>query len=347
MNLNATSIVFRADAGLSIGNGHVMRCLTLADALAARGARCIFVSRRDGGHLNDGIRRRGFEVVELPAEVNPMQDAKQTAAALAGVRADWLVVDHYGLDIEWEQAVLTQDLRLMVIDDLADRPHLCHLLLDQNLGRQRDDYVRHLPAGCSLLTGPPYALVRPAFAERRQASLRRRESGDGRHLLVALGGVDQCNVTGAVLQALMSCTLPPDGRVTVVLGPHAPWIDDVRVATARFPSLCELRVDVADMSLLMAEADLAIGAAGSSAWERCTLGLPALLLLLAENQREASKALDACRAGRLLGSPADLRQALSEAALPATLRAMSQAAAEVTDGLGAQRVVEQMAAAWS
>jgi UDP-2,4-diacetamido-2,4,6-trideoxy-beta-L-altropyranose hydrolase len=347
VSLAGASIVFRADAGLSIGNGHVMRCLTLADALAAWGAHCIFVCRCDPGHLNDRVRQRGFEVIELPTGVSAIQDAKLTAAALARVGADWLVVDHYDLDIEWERAAITHDLLLMVIDDLADRRHLCHLLLDQNLGRQREDYGQHVPVNCGLLIGPQYALVRPAFAERRRASLRRRESGIGRHLLVALGGVDHGNVTGAVLRALMACPLPPDGRVTVVLGPHSPWIDDVRVASERFPLRCELRVDVAEMSLLMAEADLAIGAAGSSAWERCTLGLPTLLLLLAENQRAGSKALDASNAGRFLESPADLFRAVPEMTLPFKLRVMSRAAAEVTDGAGAQRVVEQMAAAQS
>jgi UDP-2,4-diacetamido-2,4,6-trideoxy-beta-L-altropyranose hydrolase len=358
------TIVFRVDASLSIGTGHVMRCLTLADALAADGAECHFLCREHPGHLIEAIRARGYPVHALPAiapaaqeeETPPLahadwlgaswqDDARQSREALDGLAPDWLVVDHYALDKRWELRVLPQGCRLLVIDDLADREHGADLLLDQNLGRQAYDYAGLVPEHCTRLIGPRYALLRPEFARLRDASLARRASPKLKQLLITMGGVDKDNATGQVLEALTSCALPDDCRISVVMGGNAPWLGQVKAQAASMPWPTEVVVNVSDMAERMTQADLAIGAAGSTSWERCCLGLPTLMVVLAENQRIIAHALDKVGAAVALGSLPEISQLPTywpDLTCPENLARMNNAAAMVTDGNGAAIVHQHM-----
>ena len=369
-------IAFRADASLQMGSGHVMRCLTLADALKAQGADCHFISREHPGHLLEVIRQRGYKANCLVAQVQQAQaaiknivneapgpqqepahtawlgstwqaDAQETAAILATLQPDWLVVDHYALDQRWEEALAPYYRKLLVIDDLADRPHRCDLLLDQNLGRQPQDYAGLVPAHCQLLIGPHFALLRPEFAALRPYSLQRRQAQPAlRQLLITMGGVDQPNATGQVLQALKTCALPADCRITVVMGLTAPWLQNVRELAAQMPWPTEVVVNVNDMAQRMADSDLAIGAAGSTSWERCCLGLPTLMVVLAENQQAGAQALEAAHAARLIGDVSDIATQL-----PLAVRElidvncqsrMSLAASAITGGQGVEKILKAM-----
>ena len=361
-------LAFRTDASLDIGTGHVMRCLTLADALRERGASCYFVCRAHPGNLLDLIRQRGYEADALPlsedqtisdhAQSEPLPahsswvgtdwatDAQQTLAALGDVPADWLIVDHYGLDARWEHRLRPDCRRLMVIDDLADRSHHCDLLLDQNLGRRTTDYHDLVPAGCTVLAGPKYALLRPEFPALRPDSLARRASPQLKNLLITMGGIDKNNATLKVLDALRDCALPEDSRITVVMGVHAPWLEQVRALAATLPWPTEVRINISDMAQVMADSDLAIGAAGSTSWERCCLGLPTLLVVQAENQWAGARALQTQGAALLIGEPSVIQQKLAATLTPLLterhLAEMSFAARAVTDGQGACRVVQHM-----
>lgn len=350
-------VVFRADASLAAGSGHVMRCLTLAGALRAAGADCHFLCREHSGHLIGHVRRAGFDCTALAAPANapaaddwlgttPAADAAECRPLLQRLRPDWLVVDHYALDASWESALRDTCRRLLVIDDLANRPHDCDLLLDQNLGRAVDAYDSLVPTGCQRLIGSAYALLRPEFAAQRPASLARRAGAPLRHLLVSMGGVDLDNATAVVLAALAPGALPPEARVTVVMGAQAPWRDAVRALAATLPWPVAVQTDVRDMAALLADADLVIGAAGSSAWERCCLGVPTLLVVLAANQAPIAAALDAAGAGRLLGTPATIPSALPPALAaahnPGWLATASARARALCDGRGADRVVARM-----
>lgn len=357
-------IAFRADASVQIGTGHVMRCLTLADALRAEGAECHFLCRDLPGNLSASVRDWGHACHLLPAPdeleddgatehsawlgVTRARDADESRAVLEPLRPDWLVVDHYALDDEWERALRPVVTKLMAIDDVADRIHDCNLLLDQNLGRASSDYDGLVPAACERLIGPHYALLRSEFRARRAESLAHRTNGHVDHMLVSLGGVDQDNVTGDLLDALSKEHLPAGCRITVVLGSSAPWKKEVSRQVAAMSVPAELRIGVSDMAGLMAEADLAIGAAGSSAWERCCLGLPTLLLVVAGNQVGAARALE--KAGAAIHVTSDraalhegLRKALADATSPLRLTQMSEAAAGLVDGEGAPRVSRRIA----
>lgn len=362
-------IAFRADASLEIGTGHVMRCLTLADALREHGARCYFVCRPHQGHLLGLIAQRGHQAVALPELQEGAQpnlngtahaywlgtdwttDAQDTQQALSahtnGQPIDWLVVDHYALDARWEETLRSQAKRIMVIDDLADRSHACDLLLDQTFGRLVADYQSLVSDGCRLLCGSTYALLRPEFAALREYSLKRREKPVLKELLINMGGIDKDNVTGAVLRALQCCLLPEDCRLTVVMGQTAPWLKNVQDLAFSMQRPTRVLVGVDNMAQLMADSDLAIGAAGATSWERCCLGLPSIMLVVADNQVEVAKGLEEAGAALLCLSEQGLSKQL--AVLLAKLCAdseqialLSEAAAKVANGTGAGAVLARM-----
>ena len=356
-------VVFRVDASTDIGTGHVVRCLTLADALREQGADCSFVCRPHSGHLLDMIALRGHRVVALsplapstnrfPAYpthaawllTDWQTDARETCDLLSSQGVDWLVVDHYALDRRWEQTLRPFCKNLMVIDDLADREHDCDLLLDQNLGRMVQDYAGLLSPKTATFIGPRYSLLRPEFALLRTQSLARRVEPHLKHLLITMGGVDKNNATGQVLQALADCRLPADLRITVVMGPHAPGLTDVQQQAQRMPCPTQVLVGVSDMAQLMLDSDLCIGAAGGTSWERCCMGLPTLLLVLADNQRSGATAL--ASSGAVLFAPSTqamaqvFTQFLTDSASK-RLQDLGQAAAAITDGLGSERIVSKM-----
>ncbi|ATD28519.1 N-Acetylneuraminate cytidylyltransferase [Vibrio cholerae] len=356
-------VAFRADASVQIGTGHVMRCLTLADELTRQGHECRFVCRAHAGHLGDLITNKGYGLTLLPASshneplantqnsddyarwlgVPWQEDASQTLECITQWKPDWLVVDHYALDAEWEYALAHVVGRIMVIDDLANRAHECSLLLDQNLGRVASDYDDLLPDNCKRLIGPDYALLRPEFAKLREQSLNRRKQPELKRILISLGGVDRTNVTGQVLDALSESTLPVSTELDIIMGSSAPYLDEVRQQAAQLPFKATVSVGVTDMAERMCLADLSIGAAGSTSWERCCLGLPAITVVLAENQRLIGKALSENGAGFLIDVDRikeDLpMMAESIVASENECILLARQAAMVCDGAGVERVV--------
>ncbi len=355
------NIAFRTDASFQIGTGHVMRCLTLAGALREHGAQCTFISRPHAGHLLDFIQQRGhkaktlaladdaFNAFAYPSHAQWLgtdwsSDAAQTQQALGEQVVDWLVVDHYSLDRRWEQTLRPHTRRIMAIDDLADRPHDCDLLLDQNLGRQTKDYGGLLSRHTQTLIGPAYALLRPEFAQWREHSLQRRAQPMLKNLLITMGGVDHVNATGQVLDALSCCELSTDLLITVVMGPTAPWLAQVQAQAAAMPRPTQVLAGVSNMAQLMAESDLCIGAAGGSAWERCAMGLPTLVLILAANQHSGAMALQSHDAAWVAVDAqqltAQISALLDKNTQTAALQKMSQAAANLVNGNGASQVVE-------
>ncbi|WP_160286036.1 UDP-2,4-diacetamido-2,4,6-trideoxy-beta-L-altropyranose hydrolase [Pseudomonas knackmussii] len=358
------NIVFRVDASLQMGTGHLMRCLTLADALKAQGASCHFICREHPGNLNAVVVQRGHSLSVLPyAPGAPLSDpvapahaewlgaswkddAIQTLELLADETADWLIVDHYALDRRWESQVAKHCRRLMVIDDLADRDHECDVLLDQNLGRQEQDYSQRVPPSCQLLLGPQFSLLRPEFAQLREQSLAGRAGRKLQNLLISMGGVDADNATGQVLEGLRSI-VDPHWNIQVVMGATAPWRAAVEALAQSMPCHTKVLVNTSNMAELMSKADLAIGAAGSTSWERCCLGLPSIMLILAENQRGIAEHLKLNGAATLIDSSNSVAELLpieiDELRSAEKLTQMSSAAERITDGLGTERVTEILA----
>ncbi|MCL9781547.1 UDP-2,4-diacetamido-2,4,6-trideoxy-beta-L-altropyranose hydrolase [Vibrio sp. S4M6] len=359
-------IAFRTDSSVEIGTGHVMRCLALADELIHRGHECIFITRAHKGHLSEKIRSHGHRVEMLPSDTTCdkqatrfewndharwlgthwEQDAQQTQLVLSDRAVDWLVVDHYALDRNWEQLVGKHVSRVFVVDDLADRGHSCDVLLDQNLGRQVGDYDGLLEASCLRLVGPQYALLRPEFAELRKISVDRRQNAKVYRLFVSLGGIDRTNVTGKLLGALSTLALPSYLELDIVMGSAAPYLEDVQELAKQLSCTATVSVNVKDMAERMSRADLAIGAAGSTSWERCCLGLPAILIVIAENQHAAAGALKASGAAIIANSIEEaldaLQMLISSPNSAQVLKRMSVGGSSLVSGDGCSKVVELM-----
>ncbi len=360
-------VAFRTDASVRIGTGHVMRCLTLADELARQGHQCRFVCREHEGHLGDLIAGKGHGLTLLPSRsdnelalkdhgsdnyalwlgVPWQEDACQTLDALKAWKPDWLVVDHYALNAKWERALADAVGKIMVIDDLANRPHECALLLDQNLGRVASDYDGLLPGGCQRLIGPRYALLRPEFAKLREQSLKRRRHPELKRILISLGGVDRTNVTGRVLEALSESSLPASTELDIIMGAAAPYLDDVRQQAARLPFRATVSVNVRDMAQRMCLADLSIGAAGSTSWERCCLGLPTIVVVLADNQKQSAEFLSKHRIAIIVRTVEEIISTFTrfsdKGRMLRDFCSMSCAAKELVDGDGCRRVATNFA----
>jgi len=364
------NIVFRVDASIEMGIGHVMRCLTLADALRDKGAQCHFVCREHPGHLIDLIIDQGHQAYLLPlcqtdnyaddGQTESSQlahahwlgcdwptDVRQTVDNIGHLKADWLIVDHYALDEHWEQQLRPFCNKIMVIDDLADRHHDCVLLLDQTFGRLAKDYERLVSAGCTILTGAKYALLRPEFAELRDYSLTRRKTGQFKNLLISMGGVDKDNATGVVLRSLKKTCLPKKCHITVVMGVNSPWLEDVKSCAEALPWQVEVKVNIKNMAQIMADSDLAIGAAGSTSWERCCLGVPTLMIVLADNQEVIASALQGHGAATTLGklSKKCILKNMESVLIKIlndidNIKKMSIAASDITNGRGVYWVVD-------
>jgi len=297
--------VFRVDASLQIGAGHVVRCLTLAECLKDRGVDVSFICRKLPGNLIQKITEKGFQVFELEVLDNQNSndklfhsawlgatqqiDVQQSKFILEELKPDCLIVDHYALDYEWESALRHLCKTVLVIDDLADRKHDCDYLLDQTFGREIKHYADLVPKSCEVFVGAYYSLLRPEFAAWRVYSLERRQNLQFKSLLINMGGVDAENRTGAVLDQLMDCNLPNDVEITVVLGLHCPNLDSVKAKAKRLACEVMIKVNVDNMAEIMANSDVAIGAAGTTSWERCCLGLPVIQFVAAKNQEFLAK----------------------------------------------------------
>lgn len=364
-------VAFRADASLRIGTGHVMRCLTLAKALRECGHECVFVTRDLHGHIGNLIESSGFQLRMLTGHddgasgessnssavveysvwlgVPQTRDAEESAEVLAGEEIDWLVLDHYALDREWVMVFsgLVNPRKILVIDDLANREHHCDLLVDQNLGRLADDYIGLVPGQSRLLIGTRYALLRSEFKNHRNGSLKRRDGTEIKRILISLGGIDKDNVTGTVIESLSSnAELGPNVQLDIVLGSTSPNLETIREQLASLSRCCELNVNVSNMAEHMSRADLAVGAAGTTAWERCALGLPSVVVVMAENQRSGANALKEAVAAYVIDDvesvAAQLPEALNWFMQSGNLERTSSLSSGVCDGEGAQRVVSVM-----
>ena len=344
-------VLIRADSSTDIGAGHISRCSALAEALYARGIRSSLLTRELPGSMARSTE--AMEVIPLRADLwdDPPGDFRTAEIARSWFEQDqepsWLVVDHYGLDAKWERAARADRTKVLVIDDLADRAHECDLLLDQNLARNSAaQYALRVPAACRLLLGPQYALLSPAFAQAHsQASVRRRV----RCVLFFFGGGDALDVTTRAIQAI-DLLAAPDVLFDVVVGAGNRRAGAIGDIVAGMPAV-RYHVQTDRMATLMASADISVGAGGTAIWERCSVGLPALVVVTAENQRHVVREATEYGACRYIGDASEVTPATIAVALDDALSGrlniakMSRKALNVTDGAGASRVAQLMVAA--
>ncbi|MCL4710549.1 MAG: UDP-2,4-diacetamido-2,4,6-trideoxy-beta-L-altropyranose hydrolase [Pseudorhodoplanes sp.] len=335
--------VFRADANVRIGGGHVHRCLALADTLHARGWRVGFAIADGTSEAVPAVLTEGFELLRLQG------DPQSELAAMQGMwpgGVDVLIVDHYGRGTEFESGARGWARSIVAFEDLDGRAHAADLLVDPAPGHAVSDYAARLPAGAQTLLGPDHAPLRPEWAQWRPVSLQRDRSGPVWQVVVSVSATDPQNVTGAVVRSL--ATLSRAFACTVVLGPSAPFCDDVTAAVSK-DTRFSLVTAPSNLAEIMSRCDVAIGAAGVTSWERCCLGLPSIVLVIVENQRRTAQALERAGAAIVLDAtgtfPASLAQNFERLADDGAQRAaMAAAAATMCDGRGIDRIAD---AIWS
>ena len=350
--------LIRTDSSLMIGNGHVMRCMVLANSLKSVGVEVIFLCKALHGNLISYMRSNGQTVFEIPIsegfiETNPeslmldwKQDANSCLKLLGDEYFDWVIVDHYGLDANWHQIIRPVCRQILVLDDLANRVLDSDALIDPNPGRSISAYSLLTTPTTKSYIGPDFALLKPSFAELREISLSRRQSSKVHNILVSLGGVDAMNATKRVLDALNNSEFTEDIQITVVLGLHSPWRTEIESQIAHMNYKTRLLLQTEHMPELMCDADIAIGAAGTSALERCCMGLPSLQLILADNQITSALALESLGAAITIPLNNDLnisiQAALDQLLQPHFLQKMQLASSKLVDGLGSQRVLNEV-----
>lgn len=364
-NLIKMKIIFRADASQDIGTGHIMRCLALAQALRDRGAVCRFVCRELPIFFLERINRSGFEVFALPvtdptelyaliANSQPLfhqhwlrtdykTDATQTIAALENFRPNWLIVDHYAIDCRWELELRRYCDKIMVIDDLADRIHDCDVLLDQNLIANKDRrYESLVPENCLQILGPDYALLQPEYAEMHPRTPPRLDSVQ--RILIYFGGSDKHRITEQAVKAFLSLERS-DIALDVVVNPGSSALAELNKQVAMYNNIC-LHEGLLSLAELMLKADIAIGAGGATSWERICLGLPTLVVTIAENQKPIVEELDRNGLVRWLGDQCEVSVSSLAAGLFDLIsdqrwrQQCSSRCLSLLDGSGARRVTD-------
>lgn len=348
-------IYFRTDASVHIGSGHVMRCLSLAESFKKKGHDVVFVMRMQLGDLCDYAESRGFGVERLPKisepklpdntadyqawlQVSLLDDAQDFL--LAASDAEVIVIDHYGISAQWEKYVKScVKCKQIVIDDLV-REHCADLILDQTLGREVEEYLIASPFS-EVLAGSKYALLDRRFGELHSIAVSKRPCLEHHKLLVTMGGIDNPNVTLKVLSALSRRA--PKFQTTVLLNEKAPHYSSVASFCEKHNTWVKHVPFSEDMAGLMAEHTISIGAPGSTSWERACMGLPSILIPLAENQREICKRLVVADASISL-EIAEISEFLNNKLddLLKRYSIMRRRALNLCDGRGVERLVEKL-----
>lgn len=259
---------FRFEASLLIGAGHAIRSCVLADALVEHGWECNIVTTAKTYEFINNLNR--FDRIEPENFYNNP------------VLCDLLVIDNYDIDQVYEKHFRSFAKKIMIIDDLANRQHDCDVLLDQTYGRDPNDYKNLVPENCTILAGSDYVLLRKEFIVMRPKAIeKRRNTKEIKRILISMGGSDPDNYTLKALELVKKSGFK--GNIDVVLGFAGNNLEQIKQYVTSMINKVDFHAN-ANMAELMYEADLAIGAAGSSVWERCCLGLPQYLIQTAENQ---------------------------------------------------------------
>ena len=336
--MSAPLAVLRADASRAIGTGHVVRSLALAECLRAAGWRTLLAQSGDSLAASPSPIERHQRITLAAAD--PVAEADELRRRVGA--CDLLVVDHYGRDRRFEAACRRWARQILVLDDLADRPHDCAALLDAAREPGSTDYRGLVPVDCALLLGPDYAPLRGQFlAARQSATARRLAAGEPRRIVISIGGIDAADLTSRALSAVLQ--VASEAEVDVVLGRAAPHLETVRTLAESDALQVRLHSDVEDMAALLTEADIGVGAAGSSSWERCCLGLPAIALPVVDNQAPTAALLQQRGAALVVpegagATTADIAQALERLLADEPLRrSLSSQAMALCDGRGGWR----------
>lgn len=340
-------LVIRTDVSTQIGTGHVMRCLALAQAWQDTQGQPIFVMTTSVPALEERLQSEGMQVVHLTTEPGSLDDAQQTATLAHQFGATWVVVDGYHFGGEYQQILKQSQLHLLFIDDYGHAEHYyADFVLNQNISADEQWYQNREPY-TQLLLGTRYVLLRREFWQWR--GWQRTVPPVAKKVLVTLGGADPDNVTLKVIQSLQIVKVE-ELEAVVVVGGSNPHYENLKMAVqdSRYP--IQLQRNVTNMPELMAWADVAISAGGSTCWELAFMGLPSILLILAENQRNLAEQLATLKQAVNLGWYQDVKEQEIASTLSQILQSAEQRAKiikvsqQIVDGEGSSKIIRNLKA---
>jgi UDP-2,4-diacetamido-2,4,6-trideoxy-beta-L-altropyranose hydrolase len=354
MKNQTPAFALRVDASARIGLGHVKRCLALAHALRGQGGAVLFITRDLGVDVKKQVAREGFDCLVLSpplgrpldsgvphatwAGVDQAVDASETAAELSGRLVDWVVVDHYAFDARWHQQVAeATNGRIAVIDDTADRPLRCNVIVDHNVADDHHEkYACKAGKGTPILGGPRYSLLGPAYANAERHAL----GNEVRSIGIFMGGADAGGYSAIALRACRKCFRGPIEVVSTRDNPHLGALEDA----VRQDANTTLALDLPDLSAFFRSHDLHVGAGGGATWERCCMAVPTVAMAVATNQLAVLEPLSAQGAVELVEP---LEEAITIAVRgliedPSARRLLALRASRLVDGLGASRVAHYL-----
>lgn len=337
------NLIIRADSGARIGAGHIMRCIALAQCYKARGGQVTFITNCQSSAIKQRLLREGFRIVSLSQPYPDPADWAVTTQELKACPDSWFVADGYNFDSKYQRRIKDLGYKLLVIDDMAELDHYyADLILNQNIYAQQlrysfDSYTR-------LLLGTNYALLRTEFLEYKS---RPDIPELARKILITLGGSDPDNVTLKIIRALKIVNID-NMEVVIVLGPENIHREEIENELRCAPFSHHLKLSVPDMSEVLAWADMAISAGGSTLWEIAYMGLPCLMIILTQNQAINAQKLAASEIILNLGwhdsvSEVQIARSIEKVIKSKKMREeMSLRSRSLVDGAGRERVVEFM-----
>ncbi len=357
MNVKTRNLFIRVDAGVQIGDGHFLRCLTLANKLKNKNNQIIFISNKLPKHFVEKIKKSNFKIYKINGYTHIQEeklgkkiktqlihnDLVETKKIIEKYKnsTNWLIIDHYGIDYVWEKNVRTNIEKIIVIDDLANRKHNCDILIDQNFYENIEKrYNKLIPNYCKQFLGPKFSLLRPEFFNTRKNLKRKKQF---KRILISFGGSDPSNETKKALLAVVD--LRKKYKIDVIVGTNNPNKKQIRKLCSKISS-CDFYEQVENISKYMKKADLAIGAGGTTTWERCCLGLPTIITSISKDQKKIAEDLSKIGCLIYLGdadktTQIDYVRALNEIDTK-KLEEISKKCLLLVDGKGVKRTVNKI-----
>ena len=356
-------IVFRADASSTIGGGHIYRCLTLAHAIKRQIAEqkssqtteqnIIFVCHLSQGHMVAMIETQGFDVLTVEQPLSAAEMRKTLIKLQQHHIIDWLIIDHYQINVHYEKQLKPLVKNLMVIDDLANRAHHCDLLFDQSLNRHPSDYQPWLTNNeCGIICGSQFALLREEFSQLKpMAKLMRQNFRVINKVLIAISATDPENISGQIIEKLaklpIGCT-SKNWQYTLIITSKAKHLEHLKNQIGRSPLTIELKLDVDNMAEQILKHDIAIAAAGGSMLERCAMGLPSIIIGVVDNQNHIIQALKNANVALAIMDKSELTDKLNDTMIelqniePQKYKAIAENAFKLCQGHGADYLAGQL-----
>tara|TARA_B100001123_G_C15344010_1_gene1036186 strand:- start:6825 stop:7859 length:1035 start_codon:yes stop_codon:yes gene_type:complete len=338
-------IGFRVDSSELIGAGHVVRCIALAQEMKKRNIEIFFISYNNLPFLKQYILSQGFDLFEISeinkTKINWNKDLEKTLNVLEEVSLDALIVDHYALGLGWLSGIKEKIEKLVVIDDMPGRKVVCDILIDQNLGREAKHYSSFIEDKTKLILGKEFVLTRQEFKENRARALKKREEFSGiKSILLSLGGSEDPRNYLRIINNISKSEIDSLSQVTLAPG----FLDSPETIFKDLTRHSSLKVEILsnplDILEAMIKADISIGYAGSSSWERCILGLPTLVKAVSKNQLFIAESLKKEGVAKIWNNEKDLRNLILEMNIEDNWYKAVSASKNICDGNGSRRVVD-------